>query len=342
MKKRVLLIAGGGTLGCYTSCELLKMGYAVDVIALEKLQSLNRNLRYFQARVDDRLLNELFEESRYDAIVDFIHYPDTEAYKSRAQLLLAHTDQLVFLSSYRIYDDAAHPISEDSPTLLDVSKDEYLLAHEDYAIPKAKNERFLNSLGTKNYTIIRPLISFSHFRLDLVTQGAAALLFRSAAGKKILLPAASRNVVSGVGWAGNIGKMIARLILNEQALGEAFTLGTGEVNTWERVAAFYTDLLGSTFEWVDTEDYLEYATPNRYMDRCMMDHDRLLDRTIDNSKLMKVTGLTMNDFTTCYDGLVTELEILASRPDLVARFDTPGFRKISERMDAYLENHKRG
>ena len=90
------------------------------------------------------------------------------------------------------------------------------------------------------------------------------------------------------------------------------------------------------------EDYLEYATPNRYMDRCMMVHDRLLDRTIDNSKLLKVTGLTMDDFTTCYDGLVTELEILASRPDLVARFDTPGFRKISERMDAYLENHKRG
>ncbi|MGI6172513.1 MAG: hypothetical protein ACOYI8_01285 [Christensenellales bacterium] len=339
-KKKVLLIAGGGTLGSYTSYELLKAGCAVDVIALEDLKSLNKNLRYFKAYVDDALLKRLFEENRYDAIVDFIHYADPEAYKPRARLLLANTDQLVFLSSYRVYDDAAHPISEDSPMLPDVSKDEYLLAHENYGIPKAKSERFLRSLGVKNFTILRPLISFSHFRLDLVTQGAAPLLFRSAAGKKILLPAASKDVVAGVGWAGNIGKMIARLLFNERALGEAFTLGTGEVNTWGQVADFYKDLLGSSFEWVDTVDYLENATPNTYMDRCMIYHDRLLDRTIDNRKLLAATGLAMRDFTHCYDGIVTELEILASRPDLVARFDTPTFRAISEKTDAYLASHK--
>ncbi len=101
MKKRVLLIAGGGTLGGYATMELLKRGYAVDVIALNECVSFNRNLTWIQKRVDDDLLAELFKAHRYDAIVDFIHYRDHEAYKPRCEMLLSNTDQLVFLSSYR-------------------------------------------------------------------------------------------------------------------------------------------------------------------------------------------------------------------------------------------------
>ena len=64
MKKHVLLIAGGGTLGGYASMELLKRGYAVDVIALNDCVSLNRNLTWIQKNVDDALLAELFKACR--------------------------------------------------------------------------------------------------------------------------------------------------------------------------------------------------------------------------------------------------------------------------------------
>ncbi|MCQ2445301.1 MAG: hypothetical protein MJ141_00255 [Clostridia bacterium] len=335
-KKRVLLIAGAGTLGSYTSQELLKMGYLVDVIALEKLVSYNANLTYICARVDDALLKELFAAQHYDAIVDFIHYSDTKAYQSRAKLLLENTDQLVFLSSYRIYANKEVPVRETSPRLIDVYDDPYMMENEGYGVPKAINEDFLRASGYKNWTIIRPLISFSHFRLDLVTLGAPYLLFRAKAGKKTLLPKDAKNMTAGVGWAGNIGKMIARLIGNEKAFGEAFTLGTGENLTWGEVADIYTEVTGLEFVWVDTKDYLENATANQYGNYCILNYDRLWDRKIDNSKLLNATGLTMKDFVGIKDALIYELGVLAENPELIKRFDTEESRMVNEKMDKYL------
>ena len=339
MKKHVLLIAGGGTLGGYASMELLKRGYAVDVIALNECVSLNRNLTWIQKSVDDALLAELFKANRYDAIVDFIHYRDPEAYKPRCEMLLANTDQLVFLSSYRVYADEEHPVRETSPQLLNVVKDPYFLENEKYAVPKSHNENTLRASGKRNWTIIRPLISFSHFRLDIVTTGASELLIRSREHKPILLPEKARDLTSGVGWSGNIGKMIAALIGNEKALGEAFTLGTGEQNTWGQVADMYTDLLGAQFAWVPTEDYLQNATDNSYGQRCALLYDRLFDRRIDTSKLFATTGLSFADFTKCYDGIVNELAFLSNNPSYTTRFDNPGFRARDAKADAYLASH---
>ncbi len=339
MKKRVLLIAGGGTLGGYASIELLKRGYAVDVVALNECVSLNRNLTWIQKRIDDDLLMELFQACRYDAIVDFIHYSEPELYKARCKMLLDNTDQLVFLSSYRVYADEEHPVRETSPQLLNVVKDSYFLENEKYAVPKSHNENTLRASGRKNWTIIRPLISFSHFRLDLVTTGASELLLRSRAGKPILLPEKARDLTSGVGWSGNVGKMIAALIGNDKALGEAFTLGTGERNTWGQVADFYTDLLGARFVWVPTEDYLQNATDNSYSQRCALLYDRLFDRAIDTTKLFTATGLSMADFTKCYDGIVNELAFLSNNPSYAERFDNESFRKRDAKADAYLASH---
>ena len=339
MKKHVLLIAGGGTLGGYASMELLKRGYAVDVIALNECVSLNCNLTWIQKSVDDSLLADLFKVRRYDAIVDFIHYRDPEAYKPRCEMLLANTDQLVFLSSYRVYADEEHPVRENSPQLLNVVKDHYFLENEKYAIPKSHNENTLRASGKRNWTIIRPLISFSHFRLDIVTTGASELLNRSREHKPILLPEKARDLTSGVGWAGNIGKMIAALIGNEKALGEAFTLGTGEQNTWGQVADMYTDLLGAQFVWVPTEDYLQNATDNSFMQRCALFYDRLFDRKIDTSKLFAATGLSFADFTKCYDGIVNELAFLSNNPSYTARFDNAAFRARDAKADAYLASH---
>ena len=339
MKKRILLIAGGGTLGSYTSLELLKRGYMVDVIALNDCTSLNRNLTWIQKSADDALLLELFKAHHYNAIVDFIHYRDPEAYKARGKMLLENTDQLVFLSSYRVYADVEHPIKETSPQLLNVVKDHYFLQNETYAIPKSHNENTIRASVRRNWTIIRPLISFSHFRLDMVTTGASELLIRSREGKTILMPEAAKELTAGVGWAGNIGKMIASLICNEKALGEAFTLGTGEVNTWGEVADMYTDLLGAKFAWIPTEDYLQNATDNSFMQRCALLYDRLFDRRINTAKLFAAIGFSFSDFTKCYDGLVNELAFLSSNPSYTTRFDNSSFRARDAKADAYLASH---
>ncbi|MBR3966468.1 MAG: NAD(P)-dependent oxidoreductase [Clostridia bacterium] len=78
MSKRVLLIAGGGTLGTYTAKELLSMGHKVDIICPEEKTSNDENLRFFRSMATYEYLSELLEKEHYDGIVNFVHYPDVE------------------------------------------------------------------------------------------------------------------------------------------------------------------------------------------------------------------------------------------------------------------------
>lgn len=340
--KKVLLIAGTGTLGGSAYPELVKLGYHVDVISLEDYKSVSPRLDFIKARADLPFLKRLFaERGRYDAVVDFIHTPDIEALKPRMDLILAHTDQFVYLSSYRTYADRESLVTESTPQWLDTTTDAKMLAEDDYAIPKARGERYLTSLGCRNWTIIRPIISFTHFRLDLVTVGAYALLYRTAVGKPVPLPIECRDKHCGVTWGGNTGLQIAHLIGKPAALGEAFTLGTDEGLTWGDVAGYYEELAGAKFEWIPAEDYLRIATSNAYMERQMIYTDRILDRRVDFSKVLRVTGLDPSRFLSCRDAIAHELAILSERPDLVKRFDVPLRHELDAKMDAYFDTRRK-
>lgn len=90
--KKVLLIAGGGTLGRYTAKELLNKGCAVDVICLEDYTSNNPKLCYYKAKADLNYLTEFLKDKYYDGIVNFIHYYVPEMYKPVHKLLTSKTD----------------------------------------------------------------------------------------------------------------------------------------------------------------------------------------------------------------------------------------------------------
>ena len=60
---------------------------------------------------------------RYDGIINFIHYRYAEEYKEIHPLLISNTDHLIFLSSYRVYADTQHPITESAPQLYKVLED---------------------------------------------------------------------------------------------------------------------------------------------------------------------------------------------------------------------------
>jgi nucleoside-diphosphate-sugar epimerase len=143
--KRVLLIGGGGTLGTYTAEELLRLGATVEIICPEEKISDNERLIFHRDYVSEALLKKLFSEKHYDGIVNFIHYEEIEDYKRVHPLLIENTDHLIFLSSYRVYANEQHPITESAPRLLEVIKDEDFLANEKYALPKARCEDLLRS-----------------------------------------------------------------------------------------------------------------------------------------------------------------------------------------------------
>lgn len=303
--KKVLLIAGGGTLGRYTAKELLSKDCEVDVICLEDNISDNSNLRYYKANADLKYLTEFLKDNYYDGIVNFIHYTSVDAYKPVHKLLCSKTDQLIFLSSYRVYADLQHPITETAPMLADVVKDdEEFLQTENYALPKAGCEKYLREeSGTKNWTIVRPVISFSDKRFDLVTVSGREIIDAAKSGKTILLPKAAKNLTAGLDWAGNSGKLIANLLFKKECFGEAYTVSSGQNLTWGEVADIYTRLTGVKFRWAETEEYV-----NTGHGGYILIYDRLYDRKVDNSKILKATGLKKEDFTSIEDGIKIELK----------------------------------
>ena len=106
------------------------------------------------------------------------------------------------------------------------------------------------------------------------------------------------------------------------------------MRTWGEVAQIYTDLMGSEFIWVDTETYLQNATGNSHMDRWMLDCDRLLDRTIDNSKVLAAAGFTRSDMVEVREALERDYRAL---PEDVHFADNPA---ITARMDAFVKNYR--
>lgn len=307
--KKVLLIAGGGTLGTYVSKELLRLGCRVDVICPEDKTSDNENLRFLQSYATDDFLARLFANEHYDGIINFLHYKKVEDYKKIHPLLIENTDHLIFLSSYRVYADEQHPITETAPRLLDISEDSVFLETEDYAVPKAKCEDFLNNecIG-ENWTIVRPVISFSHLRLDLLLYSGHDVLDYSKRGQEMLLPSFVKDYSAGIDWAGNSGRLIANLLFKDAAIGETFTVYSGHGLTWGEVADTYSKLTGVKIRWCSEEEYIA-NTPKIQKNPWIWKYDRKFNRDIDPSKILKVTGLNSSDFTTVAEGIKQELEI---------------------------------
>ncbi len=310
--KKVLLIAGGGTLGSYTAKELLKSGCFVDIICLEDNVSDNDHLCFYKEYATLAYLEEFLKNRYYDGIVNFVHYESVESYKPVHKLLSAKTGHLIFLSSYRVYADLQHPITETAPQLIDTVKDTEFLETETYAVPKSQNERFIREeSGISNWTIVRPVISFSDKRLDIVTVSGREVLERTKRGETILLPQEARTLTAGLDWAGNSGKLIANLLFQEKAFGEAYTISSAQNLTWGEVADIYTRLIDARFKWVGTEEYIE--SRNYVGPPWIVKYDRLFDREIDNRKVLEVTGLTRRDFTSIEEGIKIELKNIAMK-----------------------------
>ncbi len=307
--KRVLLIAGGGTLGTYVYRELLEKGAYVDVICLEDHVSDNDRLTFYKEYVSREVLERLFAKYHYDGIVNFIHYKKAEEYFPVHEFLIQNTDHLIFLSSYRVYADKEHPITEDAPRLLDVETDPVFLETEDYALPKARCEDFLRSKHAgEPWTIVRPVISFSHRRLDLFVYSDNDLREQSEKYGVVTLPTFAKDLGAGIDWAGNSGKLIANLLFKPQTFGNTYTVSTAQNLTWGEVAELYTELFDIKVEWSDEETFVT-RYPNVLHDKkWMYDYDRKYDRRIDNRRILAATGLEMKDFLPIREGIQIEIE----------------------------------
>ena len=303
------MLGATGAMGRYLVPVLADRGYEIDAVALDTPEFDFLNVRCITGDAKDwGFLYELLQ-NRYDGIVDFLIYRTGEC-SMKLMCIPNQTDHYIYLSTYRIYDNKEIPIRETSPRLKDTADDPLLRLSDDYSIYKARGEDMLQLLPRRNWTVVRPAITYSFMRYQLVTLEARDTVGRAFAGKSAVLPEQARDKQATMTWGGDVANMIAGLLFNEQSFGEAYTVATAEHHTWGEIADYYKDICGLNSIWVDKEIYSDLICHKLYRNvppYWQLECDRLFDRVIDNSKVLKATGLRQQDLKSLYDGLAMEI-----------------------------------
>ena len=310
MNQKILLLGGTGAMGFYLVPELLILGFEVFVTTRSEHASDNSHLRYLAVNaMNPDALHMVLSTIKPDAIVDFMSY-GTTLFSDRSRQLLNGTGHYCFLSSYRVFADSSpNALTERSPRLLDVCDDSVYLATDEYALAKARQEDVLRTCGKKNWTILRPCITYSRNRFQLGTLEANTICYRALQGLPVIMAREILAKQTTMTWAGDVAKMIARLVLNESTFGEDYNVVTSEHHSWSEVADCYKECMGLRVEETDLNMYAKVVEAEY-----QIKYDRMFDRVLDNSKVLAATGMVPSDLKSLRSGLEAELRDFQHAP----------------------------
>lgn len=311
-------------MGGHLARVLAKRGDEVVVTSRSKRTDCDR-IRYVEGNAQSIEFLKRVLGCEYDAVVDFMVRPSA-GFEETANLAMSAAGQYIFVSSYRVYADS--PIlAEKSPRLLDVSDDATYLATDEYALAKARCEDVLAASGRSNWTVVRPGITFDGSgRFQLGTLEAGVWLLRAMNGIPVLFPDEMLSKVTTLSWGGDAARMIAGVVGNPDALGEDYIVAASEHLTWAEVAEVYRRVTGLELVPCTMKEY-ERIVGAHYQ----IWLDRMVDRRIDNSKIMAVCEMGPGDILPVRERLSSELASFLSS-GLVVRGDI----STNARMDCAL------
>lgn len=318
----VLILGGTGAIGAHLVRKLVAGGVSC-VVTSRKKRPTESNPTYAQGNAHDIIfMQQVLSTRKWDAIVDFMTY-STEDFKSRFQLLLRATRQYIFLSSSRVYAECDGKITENSPRLLDVCKEENYLSTDEYALRKARQEDVLQNSGYHHWTIIRPYVTFSEQRLQLSPLEKEYWLYRALHGRTIVFSKDLAEKTTTLTYGEDVARGIASLIGKESAFGKAFHITISETHQWSEILMAYLDVLenktGKRPKVLLTDKWESYFVGNVFQ----VKYDRMYDRKFDNSRI--------NDFidtSTFKDTIPTLTQCLS------AFLENPYFKPINWRKEA--------
>lgn len=313
-KKEVLVLGGTGAMGNYLVKILASKGYFCTVTSRKKKQDCD-NIKYLEGNaMSVDFLYPLLENKKWEAIIDFMAY-NTAQLSSRLEKLLASTSQYVFLSSARVYAKSNHPLTEDSDRLLDVCTDKEYLTTDEYALAKARQENLLYGSKCNNWTIIRPYITFSDYRLQLSALEKEYWLYRALQDRKIVISHDLMDKHTTFTYGYDVAQGIAAIIGEKEALGEAFHITSNTSYTWGEILGMYVDIIkkktGGEPQIYWTPSWKSFYGGGMYQ----VKYDRLYDRVFDNSKIGKFIDVTQfsnvrEALTKCVDNFLQKPKFL--------------------------------
>lgn len=279
----ILILGGTGAMGKHVSEFLVSKGYSVSVTSRSKKES-NGKISYLQGNAKELTFIKGLSQKHWDAIIDFMVYTIDEL-NERIDLLLKSTDQYIFISSARVYADSPL-INEESPRLLDVCQDKEYVASNEYAIAKAKEENVLFESGYKNWTIVRPSLTYAENRLQLGVYEKENWLYRALRGRSIVFSKDLMDRYYTLSYGKDVAEGIAQLVGKKEAIGQAFHIVIQESFQWKEILNIYLDTLekrtGKRPKVVLTEKCTNLQLPTA---KYQVLYGRYFNRRFDNSKI---------------------------------------------------------
>lgn len=301
--KSVLILGGTGAMGTHL-CKKLDNGTTdITVTSRKERHSDSPHLRYIRGNAkENSFIKSLLAKSRYDVIIDFMAYTTTE-FRERYKSFLNATDQYIFISSARVYAESDTPLTEDSPRLLDVCTDSEYLATDEYALSKARQEDMLITSGKKNFTIVRPSLTYDSNRLQFAISEKEEWLYRALHGRSIVFPKDMEHIRTTMAFGGDVANAIAKLAGNSKALGETVHITGRTSNTWGEILDIYQKVfrekMGMNMKIWMADDSMKIA---KDLGRTyQIKYARRISRTFDYGKLDSMIG--ESTFLTVEEGL---------------------------------------
>lgn len=286
-KVKILVLGGTGAIGVDLVNILVKNGHEVFVTSRQKKEDKQSNVQFIQGNAHNLTFLSSELSKGYDVVVDFMYYSSAEEFARRIDVILESTNRYVFLSSSRVYADSVLPLTEEASRLLDVCSDENYLKTDEYALVKARQENILFAHQKRNWTIIRPYITYNNNRLQLGIFEKEEWLYRALARKKIVFPQEMANRKTTLTYGYDVAKMIDKIIVNPDTLGEVYHITQPECITWGEVLELYLNILEKKrgFRPV-VVDKVNISKMGSLLGRmAQIKYDRLYDRVFDGTKL---------------------------------------------------------
>ncbi|MFZ5856112.1 MAG: SDR family oxidoreductase [Chloroflexota bacterium] len=242
---KLLFIGGTGLISSACSDLAIQRGH--------ELFLLNRGLstRYqppagatvLQAdlRTDEERLADLLASRRFDAVVDFMAFGLSDIERD-LRLFRGRTDQFVFISSASAYQKPPqnYLITEETPLenpFWQYSRDKIVC-----------EERLMKAYREDGFpvTIVRPSLTYGPSQIAMIGsswQHPYTIVDRIKRGKKVIMPGDGTSLWV-VTWNGDFAVGLLGLLGNPKAIGEAFTITSDEVLTWNQLLAELYSALG--------------------------------------------------------------------------------------------------
>lgn len=309
----VLILGGTGAMGVPLT-KILSNDNHVFITTRKDKESI-KNITYLKGNARNKdFLDTILCLRKWDAIIDFMVRPYDELEKF-LPALTSNTKQYIFISSARVYAQCDDYISEESPRLLNVCTDEEYLKTNEYALAKAREEDLLFN-RYKNFTIVRPSITYNNYRLQLGVFEKEEWLYRALHGRTIVFSEDIGSKLTTNTSGDDVAKGIAALIGKEDATGQAFHITQPIALTWNEILDIYVQALQKYLKRnvnvLKTNKTTVYNFPGR---KYQIIYCRYFNRKFNTTKINRYVDT--KKFVSPSDGLARCIESFIRKPEFL-------------------------